>query len=381
MRQNIQQRIRSIDFFRGMTIAAMLIVNNPGSWAHMYAPLRHAAWDGCTFADLIFPCFIFVMGITIAFTIKSKKKQEGNDKKILLKAARRALILFSLGLFLSLYPKIFTDPLAAFKTVRIPGVLQRIAIVFFVSTYFCLKYQPLSILKLFIGLLLIYWFVMIYVPVPGIGDANLAPMTNLGAWLDRTILTEAHLWKAAVKWDPEGILSTLPAIATGLWGVLIGILLQHKAWSHAKRVIFTILMGIFSISIGLFWGKFFPINKSLWTSSYVLYTGGIAAIIMGLSHWLIDIKGYQSFTKPFVVFGVNAITVFFVAGLLPRTLNFIKIKASIGSSLALPTYLYKQLFVPYLSPCNASLAWSVCWLLIWMSVLWIMYKYRIIVKI
>src|SRR5690606_27661601 len=208
------KRLLSLDVFRGATVAAMILVNNPGNWGSIYAPLRHAAWNGCTPTDLIFPFFLFIVGVSIAYAMGSKKADPSLHRQLLIKAFKRALILFGLGLFLSLYPKIFTTPIEALQTVRIPGVLQRIALVFFISAVIFLKTTEKNIFRVFIGLLVFYWAMMTFVPVPGVGYANLEKETNLGAWIDRSILSEAHLWKSAKTWDPEGLFSTIPAIAT-----------------------------------------------------------------------------------------------------------------------------------------------------------------------
>ena len=194
-------RLLSLDFFRGATVAAMILVNNPGSWAHIYAPLEHAEWNGCTPTDLVFPFFLFIVGVSIAYAMGSRKLDPASHNKTIVKALKRALILFGLGLFLSLFPKVFTEPAEAFQHVRIPGVLQRIAVVFFISSVIFLKTSEKNIFRLFIVLLAVYWALMTFVPVPGVGYANLEKETNLGAWIDRSVLGEAHLWKSAKTWD------------------------------------------------------------------------------------------------------------------------------------------------------------------------------------
>lgn len=375
------QRLLSLDFFRGLTVAAMILVNNPGSWANIYAPLKHAEWNGCTPTDLVFPFFLFIVGVSIAYAIGNKKGEPKSHTKTILKALKRTLILFGLGLFLSLFPKVFTDPLSAFETVRIPGVLQRIAVVFFVSAIIFLKQTEKTIFKLIIAILVVYWALMMFVPVPDVGYANLEKETNLGAWLDRTILTEAHLWKAAKTWDPEGILSTLPAIATGLFGVLVGAYLKRKDVEAATKIAWLFSAGTFAVLAGLIWDLNFPINKALWTSSYVLYTGGLATIVLSLSYWIIDVHNYKGFTKPFVIYGVNAITVFFLSGLMPRALNLIKIKQADGAEIGALAHFYKTFFVPYFSPINASLAYAIVFIAFWFVVLWAMYKKNIIIKV
>ncbi len=374
-------RLLSLDFFRGLTVATMIMVNNPGSWGHIYSPLAHAEWNGCTPTDLVFPFFLFIVGVSIAYAMGSKKLEPLSHNKTLLKALKRTLILFGLGLFLSLYPKVFTLPLEAIKAVRIPGVLQRIAVVFFISAFIFLKNSEKNIFKILIILLATYWALMTFVPVPGLGYANLEKETNLGAWLDRTILTEAHLWKAAKTWDPEGILSTIPAIATGLFGVLVGAYLKRKDIEAAPKIAWLFCIGVAAVLLGLLWDLQFPINKALWTSSYVLYTGGLATIILALSYWIIDVNKYNRFTKPFVVYGVNAITVFFLSGLLPRTLNMFKIEMPDGKEVGAQTWLYQTYFTPHFTPINASFAWAIIYILFWYVILWIMYKKNIIIKV
>ena len=219
---DLKPRLRSLDVFRGITVAAMILVNNPGDWGHIYAPLEHAEWNGCTPTDLIFPFFLFIVGVSIVFALGSKKENPETHNKLILVALKRSAILFGLGLFLSLFP------LFDFSVVRILGVLQRIAIVYFICVVIFIKTNPKTQWKLMIGILLAYWAIMTLIPVPGVGYANLGKETNLGAWLDRLVLTVNHTWKLSKTWDPEGILSTLPAIGTGLFGILIGNLLKSN---------------------------------------------------------------------------------------------------------------------------------------------------------
>lgn len=378
--QTSPPRLLSLDVFRGLTVAAMILVNNPGSWAHIYAPLEHAEWNGCTPTDLIFPFFLFIVGVSISYALGSKK-QHMNHSKLIMTALKRALILFGLGLFLSLFPKVFTDPLEAFRTVRIPGVLQRIAVVFFITALIFIKTSPKTQLRTMIGILIAYWALMTLVPVPGVGYANLEKETNLGAWLDRTILTEAHLWKSVRTWDPEGILSTLPAVATGLFGVLIGSWLRRKDREESVKISWMFSIGVLAVILGLIWDLCFPINKALWTSSFVLYAGGLATIGLALCYWLIDVQGYKKGTKPFVVYGVNAITVFFLSGLIPRILSMIRVKMPDGTVSGSKEWMYETFFTPYFSPVNASLAGAITFILIWLLILWWMFNKKIIIKV
>ena len=379
-------RLLSLDFFRGATVAAMILVNNPGNWGKIYTPLEHAEWNGCTPTDLVFPSFLFIVGVSIAYAMGGKKEDSTQHNSLLIKAFKRALILFGLGLFLAAYAKIlnlqiFTDPLEVLKTIRIPGVLQRIGLVFFICAVIFIKSSTKNIFRIMIGCLVVYWALMTFVPVPGVGFPNLEKETNLAAWLDRSLLTEAHLWKNTKTWDPESILSTIPSVATGLFGVLVGIYLKRKDLDAATKIAWLFCTGCIAIFLGMVWDLQFPINKALWTSSYVLYAGGIATLILSLSYWIIDVQKYNSFTTPFVVFGVNAITAFFVSGLLPRTLNLIQMDNPDGSTSGLHAWLYKTYFVPHFSPINASLAWAIVFVLFFLLILWVMYKKKIIIKV
>jgi predicted acyltransferase len=378
--QQSPARLLSLDVFRGLTVAAMILVNNPGSWAHIYAPLRHAEWHGCTPTDLIFPFFLFIVGVSISYALGSKKGHMSHSK-LIFTALKRALILFGLGLFLNLFPKVFTDPMEAFQTVRIPGVLQRIAVVFFITAVIFIKTSPKTQLRILIGILLAYWAMMTLIPVPGVGFANLEKETNLGAWLDRTLLTEAHLWRSAKTWDPEGIFSTLPAIGTGIFGLLIGTWLKRKDKEESVKISWMFSIGILAVILGLIWDLCFPINKALWTSSFVLYAGGLASIGLALCYWLIDVQGYKKGTTPFVVYGINAITVFFLSGLIPRILTMIKVNMPDGTVLTSREWLYESFYSPYFSPINASLAGAVSFILIWLGILWWMYSRKIIIKV
>jgi predicted acyltransferase len=375
------QRLLSLDVFRGATVAAMILVNNPGDWGHIYAPLEHSSWHGCTPTDLIFPFFLFIVGVSITYAMSSKKADQQTHTKTITRAAKRAAILFVMGLFLSVYPSIFTDPIAVLSTIRIPGVLQRIAVVFFLSTIIFLKNSEKNILRIAIGILIGYWTIMTFLPVPGTGYPNLEKETNMGAWLDRTLLTEAHLWNTAKTWDPEGILSTLPAIASGLFGVLVGGYLKKKELEDGFKVSWLFCIGLLSMLSGLLWDLQFPINKSLWTSSFVLYAGGLATMILAFCYWMIDVNKQQSLTLPFVVYGKNAITVYFLSGILPGTLSLFQVSNADGSKIGLEAWLYEGVYSPNFSPVNASLAWAITQILFWFVVLYILYKRNIFIKV
>jgi predicted acyltransferase len=368
----LSKRLLSLDVFRGLTVACMVLVNNPGDWGHIYSPLEHSVWNGCTPTDMIFPFFLFIVGVSIVFAMETKKADPEQHKKLILTVIKRTLILFGLGLFLSLYPKF------DFHTVRVMGVLQRISLVFGICGIIFVKTERKTQLILFWVFLIAYYLIMTLVPVPGSGHANLQPETNLGAWIDRTVIGNIHLWKESVTWDPEGLLGTIPAVSTCLFGILVGTWLKRKDKDESTKVAWMFSTGVAAVILGMIWDLFFPINKALWTSSFVLYNGGLATMGLALFYWIIDVQGYKRFTKPFVVYGVNAITVFCFSSLIVRTLNLIHVTDKhIGVSL----YIYQNVFTPYLSPLNASLAWAISFNLFWMLILWWMYNKKIFIKV
>ncbi len=372
---SVNKRLRSLDVFRGLTVACMILVNNPGDWGHIYAPLEHSEWNGCTPTDLIFPFFLFIVGVSIVFSFKSKKSDLYNHSKLIRAVAKRAFILFSLGFFLSLFP------LFDFSTVRIPGVLQRISIVYLICSILFINADNKTLFKILAAILIFYWLILSYIPVPGFGPANLGKETNLAAWLDRLIFTKSHIWSGSKTWDPEGILSTLPAIGTGLFGMLIGSIIQSKEKSDSEKVAWIFSYGFIAFILGLIFNVILPINKSLWTSSYVVYTGGLASMGLAICYWLIDVKGYSRFTTPFVIYGINAITVFFASGIIGRLMNIIHVTLN-GNEVTLKGWLYNQFFTPYFSsPYNSSLAGAIVLILIWYFILWIMYKQNIVIKV
>lgn len=367
-------RLVSLDFFRGVTVAAMILVNNPGDWGHIYSPLEHSVWNGCTPTDLIFPFFLFMVGVSINYAIGPKKEDKMQHKRIILAAAKRSVIIYILFAIMALLPHF------DFAHYRILGVLPRIAIVFFICAVLFLKTTQKTQLWLFCSILLIYYLLMTFVNVPGYGAPNLEPGTNLAAWLDNVILTPPHMWSGTKTWDPEGILSTLPAIATCLFGMLVGSWLRRKDKQDAEKVAWLFTIAIFAIIGGLIWNTFFPINKALWTSSFVLYTGGLATAGLTLSFWLIDVKQRKKYMEPFIAYGANAITAYVAADVVLILLDLVHVNLN-GHKAGLQQYLYTTLFVPYFSPVNASLAGAITYVLILLVPLWILYKKKKFIKI
>jgi predicted acyltransferase len=367
-------RILSLDFFRGLTIASMILVNTPGDGDHVYAPLQHSEWHGCSPTDLVFPFFLFMVGVSIVYALSTKKLDASNHNKIILGASRRMLILIALGLSIFLFSRF------DFTHLRFPGVLQRIGIVYFISTIIYLKTAQRTRDWLFGMLLVIYYLLLTYVPIPDGHAPNLTPHHNVAAWLDRAIFTTNHMYRHTVYWDPVGLLSTLPAIATALFGIRVGEVLKRKDISVNKVCGTLLIVGITATILGLLADKIFPINKQLWTSSYVLYTGGLCTIGLTAAYWLIDVKGYKRFTWIFVVFGTNAISAYVLAEFMPGIIDLIKFhinEATVGGR----SFIYETLFAPHFSPINASLFFACAFVLFIWLIMYIMYRRKIIIKV
>jgi predicted acyltransferase len=367
-------RLHSLDVFRGMTIAGMLLVNNPGTWSQIYPPLRHAEWHGWTPTDLIFPFFLFIVGVAMTFSFGRLREGGASRGALVRKAAKRAAILFGLGLLLHGFPN-YLD----LSSLRIPGVLQRIALAYFAATLIVLYLRPRGQLMALGALLLGYWALQTLVPVPGIGAASLEPGRDLGAWLDRLVFTEAHLWSQARTWDPEGLLSTLPAIGTTLCGVFAGYWLRSGP-AVSARALGLALAGVAALGLGLLWGAWFPINKNLWTSSYVVFTAGFAAVVLAACYWIVDVRGWQRWAKPFTIYGLNAIAAFFLSGLFARLLTLVRVPAGDGT-VTLKSWIFTNAFLSGASPINASLAYAVAFVLLWLGIMWVFYRRGIFLKV
>jgi len=368
-----QQRLLSLDIFRGITIAGMILVNNPGTWDEVYAPLLHADWHGVTPTDWIFPFFIFIVGVAIAYAL-GKRKEQVNRKALIQKIVKRTLIICGIGLFLNGFPYFNLG------TIRIPGVLQRIALVYGATSMLFLYLNPRQLFWVGVGCLLGYWGLMTLVPVPGVGAPNLEPSTNLGAWLDRTVMN-GHLWSQSKTWDPEGLLSTLPAIGTGISGVLAGLWLRKPGDGYQKAS-GLLAIGVILLALAGIWDLVFPINKKIWTSSYVLYTSGAALLFLGTVYWLVDLKGYKAWTKPFVVYGTNALFVFVMSGLVAKLLYTIKWTTEAGEEITAKTWLWESVYEPaFASVKLASLAFAMTNVLFFLALSWVLYVKKIFIKV
>jgi predicted acyltransferase len=367
-----KQRLLSLDVMRGATVAAMTLVNNPGDWGHIYAPLEHSEWNGCTPTDLIFPFFLFMVGVSIVFAMETKKADPRNHGKMILIALKRMalLIVISWGI------QLFYHYDRGFANLRLPGVLPRIGLVFFICSVLYIKCSQKTRDWLLVFSLVGYYVIMCFIPVPDGNAANLNPETNMGAWLDRLVFGSNHLWRESKTWDPEGILGTLPAIGTGLFGIRVGTWLKRPDRESSVKVTWLFVYGIAAVVAALMWDLFFPINKALWTSSFVLYTGGLATIALAFTYWLVDIQGHKKGMWIFVVFGMNAITGYVLSGILQGIINFVHIG---GTPAA--TWLYAHGVKPYFAPFNASLVRAVIYVfLTWLPMYWL-YKKKIYIKV
>lgn len=395
-------RLLSLDVFRGATVIAMILVNNPGTWSHIYGPLRHAEWHGWTPTDLVFPFFLFIVGVAIPLSLGSKLSNGTQPGRLLAKAAKRSVILFALGLFLAAYPFLHF-PLTSDQTgvglragaadhLRIMGVLQRIALCYLAASTAFLFLRERSQRWLVACLLLGYWAAMTLIPVQGFGAGELTiPEGNLGAALDRALLGENHLWAgAARRWDPEGLFSTLPAIATTLFGVFAGQLLRRES-DRTLVTVGLLVRGCLLVAAGTVWSWFFPINKSIWTSSYAVFTAGLGLCAFGLCFWFLDAKPTASarrIVRPLVVYGVNALTVFVLSGIVAKTLILVKVPLAFTTTaaaamdrVALQSWIYRTLFEPLGSPTNASLLFALTWISGWYVVLSFMARRNWIIKV
>jgi predicted acyltransferase len=444
---NSNDRLISLDVFRGMTIAGMVLVNNPGTWSSIYGPLKHAEWHGITPTDYIFPFFLFIVGVAIPIALK-KRMRDGVTGDVYLKIAQRAATIFALGLLMSMIPFFqFNDTTGIpyvvkillvlsfsaalllyllerrtaaaitaaasaltvlifyfaggevvwynFSTMRIPGVLQRIAVCYLVVSLIFLHTSWKQQAAISVGLLLLYWLLMSVVPVPACDVTTIDDKAcNLAAYFDRTILTEAHMWRSAKVFDPEGILSTIPAIVTTLSGVLTGTWITRAIRDpnteesairtpHAiETAVGLFVAGTALLAIGWSWSLVFPLNKSLWTSSYVVYTTGLALLTLAFCYYLIDVKGYRRWSWPFVVFGVNALALFVFSGIMARLLGMIRLAGpEAGKEISLQQWIFNNAFLSWASPVNASLAYAICFILFWLFLMWLLYRKGIYIKV
>jgi len=381
-------RMVSLDVFRGVTIAAMILVNDPGSWSHIYPPLEHAEWNGWTLTDLIFPFFLFIVGVSLTLSFASRIARGLTRRALVIHVFRRSALIFAIGLFLNGFPGF------DLSSIRIMGVLQRIALCYLVAGLLYLatfQREPAAgrparvranlrvTAAVAIALLVGYWALMTFVPVPGYGAGHLGKEDNLGAYVDRTLMG-GHLWSESVTWDPEGFLSTLPAIATLLIGILAGEWLRSD--QPAKRKAMGLAAsGLVLLVAGQLLHPYFPINKNLWTSSFVLFTGGFAMLALAACYWIVDVRAWRAWTPPWLVFGMNAILAYALAALVSEISTDFEFLHFHGRETTLHGWIYDKFFVPHFSPVNASLAFGLFFVLAIYALLWPFYRGKVFLRV
>jgi predicted acyltransferase len=393
-----RERLLSLDVFRGMTVAGMLLVNDPGTWSAIFPPLEHAEWNGWTPTDLIFPFFLFIVGITTHLSLSARRARGDDDSAVVKQILRRGIIIYLLGFAMAMFPfyqwgTIDTIPNAGawdrilfrIEHVRILGVLPRIAIVYVCAALLTLKTTVKQQILIIAGLLFGYWFAMTLIPVPGenvVGALLLHTKDrNLAAYLDRAILGTNHTWVGSVTFDPEGPMSTIPAIATAMLGVLAGRWIGQRDKTLIERITGLFAVGSVGMMLGLMWNWSFPINKNLWTSSYVIFTAGMACVALATVMWIVDYCNVKWWTKPFVVFGVNPIVAFVGSGVLARLIYTLWHVSYQGKSVAVQDAIYQIVFLPWLPPRVASLAFAISFVLLWYGILTVLYRRNIILKV
>ena len=367
-------RLISLDMLRGLTIMAMILVNNPGSWEHIYPPMEHAAWHGCTPTDLIFPFFLFMVGVSMVFSFKKRLVSGVNRNTLLWPIFRRSLILFLIGFFLNAMPNF------DFSTVRIPGVLQRIAVCYLLAALILLYTKPKVQAAIGIGLLVVYWVGVKWIPVPGYGAGILEAEGSFVHYVDKMLLA-GHTWKwaPAAGFDPEGIWSSLSAVSTVILGAFTGYLMSSPRKAYLKLT--GLFVGAnFSLLLGYVLTIWMPWNKNLWTVSYVFVTAGWAMHFLGMCYWLVDVRGHTGLAKPFIIFGSNAIIVYALSSAVAKLVYLAQITTSAGT-ISLKTWLYQHLFASWAGELNGSLLYPISYLLIWFLVAWLLYRKRIFIKV
>ena len=379
------ERLLSLDVFRGFTIASMVLVNNPGDWSHVYAPLRHAPWNGWTFTDWIFPFFLYIVGVSLTLSTTRALTAGASQRDVCLQLWRRALIIIAIGLTLNFIPSFDLE------TLRYPGVLQRIGACIVLAAPIALWSGVRGQLVWAIVLMVIYSALMLLLPVP---DANgvvasgvLEPGRDVGAFVDRALMS-GHLWVQSKTWDPEGVLSTLPAVSSLLFGTLTGHWLQAPNSPSAKTA-WMMVAGLIALLIGVLLDVLLmPINKSLWTPSYTVFMTGWALLMFAAAYWLIDACDSKriraratAWSKPFAIYGVNALFIFAFSGLVAKMLGYFKLQGAEGTMISIKAWLFAVLGQLPLSSVNASLLFALLFNLSMFLVAWWLWRSKIFIKV
>lgn len=363
------ERLRALDAFRGLTIAAMILVNNPGTWTDVYTPLEHAAWNGCTPTDLIFPFFLFIIGVAIALAFAPSRQGEGSRGRVYFRIARRTALIFALGIFLNGFP------LFDWSELRIPGVLQRVALCYAGAALVVLTLRPRGQAMAIVALVGAYWLAMTVGAPPG--HAWVGPAGNLAASIDDWLL-HGHLLHDG--WDPEGVLSTVPAVATTLIGALAGHWMRSGR-RPTERTLGLLGAGVAGIVCGLVMDRWCPINKSLWSPSYTVLTAGVALVLLAVCDGLIDVLGFQRWATPFVMYGTNPIVAYVLSSLMAKEMLLWRVTRPDGSTTDLQRYVFETVFLPLAHPMNASLLYAATYAALWLGVAAVLYRKGVLIKI
>jgi predicted acyltransferase len=393
------ERLVALDVFRGLTIASMLLVNNPGSWSAIYPPLEHAPWHGWTPTDLIFPFFLFIVGITTHLSLGTRAAQGVETGVLVRRIIKRGLLIVLVGLLLNWFPFFWWGKIAGnaspsfldrvlyrMQHLRFAGVLQRIGIAYICAALLTLRTSRRTQIITVVAILLGYWMIMTLIPVPGTGGMLGAflldvPDKTLAAWSDRLILGPNHIWSSSKTWDPEGPLSTLPAIATAMLGVFAGRWIADKQRTLIERIVGLYGAGCLGMTLGSFWSWVFPINKNLWTSSYVVFTAGFACVVLATCLWILDVHQIRGWARPWVIYGVNPLVAFVGSGLMARIIDSLwKVNVD-GKPTSVHQLTYQLFFAPYFPDRFASLLWGLCFVAFWLGVLWLLHRRRIIIRL
>ena len=375
-------RLSSLDVFRGITIAAMILANMAGVADDVYRPLSHSEWHGCTPTDLIFPCFLFIVGVAMTFSLAKYTAENKPTKAVYLRILRRTAILFILGLVLNGFwnQGVWTFDLSS---IRLMGVLQRIALTYLFASLIVLKLPRKSQWLVAGGLLIAYWLTMMYIPVPDYGAGVLTREGNFGAFIDRLIIPKAHLYKGDgfnFLGDPEGLFSTIPAIVSVLAGYFTGEWIKDKKQATSQTSMDLVLFGLCCLVIAIIWDVAFPINKKIWTSSYVLFTAGWALMLLAACYELIEVRLIKRWSKPFEMMGLNAIALFVASVFLIK----IAAKTQLGTgetAVSIYNWIYQNIFASWAGNFNGSFLFALVTLLFWYGVAVLMYQKRWFIKV
>ncbi|WP_163715228.1 acyltransferase family protein [Mangrovibacterium lignilyticum] len=365
------QRYLALDVLRGITIVAMITVNNPGSWAHVYPPLLHSEWNGCTPTDLVFPFFLFVVGVSMFFSFSKYGNVLNRDSFV--RVLKRTVLIFAIGLFLNSFPQWLKD----FSHLRIMGVLQRIALVYGFASLIVLSVKKNYLPYILVFILLSYWGIIFFFG----GTDPYSLEGNITIPFDSMIFGADHLYKGfGIPFDPEGLLGTYPAIGTAVLGYMAGAVIQKT--DKDKVPVKLAIWGLVGLVVGFVWGQFFPINKPLWTSSYVIYAAGWASLVLAILIWVIDLKSIKKWTSFFVVFGMNPLFIFALSGLWTISIiRLIKFENGAGEMLNGYSWLYRSVFEPLGGPLNGSLLFALAHVVFFWVIGYVLYRKKIFIKV